>query len=134
VDGLHLIGKPTVGGVNFHRGGLEGGEPSRKDLAQRRLQRKRRAVVDHDLLEARHGSLPLGREGLAAQVLHKSHAHAAHEHGEARPREAIVERLVRHVDAVLVVERAEQVRERFDLRTRKRADNREKQPMGGDGA
>jgi hypothetical protein len=85
--------------------------------------------VDHDVLEARDGALPLGRQRLDAQLLHQSYAHAAHEHREAQPCEAIVEGLVRHMDAVLVIERAEQVGERFDLRARERGDNREKQPV-----
>ena len=34
LDGLHLVCKPTVGGVDFHRGGLDGGEPTRKHLTR----------------------------------------------------------------------------------------------------
>jgi hypothetical protein len=92
-----------------------------------RTWRKRGAVLDHDVREARDGALPRGRERLDAQLLHESHAHPAHELHEASPREAIAKGLVRHLDPVLVIEGTEQVGERFDLRARERGDHREEQ-------
>jgi hypothetical protein len=111
--------------MDFHGGGLDRGEPTRKHPAQRRLERKRRAVVDHDVLEPGDGSLPVWRERLDAQLLDQSPAHPAHEHREPQPREAIVERLVRDLHPVLVVEHPEQVGQRFHVRARERGDDRE---------
>jgi hypothetical protein len=67
--GRDLVGKPALGCAEFDGRRLEGMEPTRERLAERRRERKRRPVVHHDGLEARDGALPLGRERLEAQLL-----------------------------------------------------------------
>jgi hypothetical protein len=44
--------------------------------------------------EARHGRLPLGRQGLQPQLIHQAREHALLEGRKARPRQPVVERLV----------------------------------------
>ena len=77
---------------------------------------------------------PSGASVCEAQLLDEPSEHPAHERREPEPREPVVERLVRDLDAVLVVERAEQIRERLDLRAGQRRDNRQEQPVGRDRA
>lgn len=120
--------------MDFQGRGVEGGEPSREGLVQLRLERKRRAVLNHDVPEARHGPLPLRRQGLEPQPVDEPRQHPAHERGEADAGETVVERLVRNLNLVLMVERAEQVRQRFPLPAGQRRDNRQEQPMRRDGA
>jgi len=88
LGGLHRVGEFAGRGVDSHDGGLRGGEPTGKRLAQRRLERKRGAAVGHHVLGARDGSLPVEREGLGAQLLRESRARAMYGRGDARRKES----------------------------------------------
>jgi hypothetical protein len=70
--------------------------------------------VDHDVRESRDGLLAVRGERLDTQLVEESGQHPAHERREPHPGEPVVERLVGDLDPILVVERTEQVGERFD--------------------
>jgi hypothetical protein len=91
---LSQVGKPAVRGVDFDGRRLNGMEPTRERLAERRLERTRRPVVDHDVLAAPDGALPLRRERLEPHLLDEPEAHPAHERGKAEPRQTVGERLI----------------------------------------
>ena len=109
-------------------------EPSGEHVAQLLLERERRAILDHDVLEPRDGCFSLWRQRLNAQALGEPVEHLAHELRETWAREPVVERLVGDGDAVVVIEFAQQVGERFDLSACKTGDRREEQAVRRDGA
>jgi len=61
-----FVGEPAVGGVDFDRRGFDRREPPGKRARQGGLERKRRPVVDHDVVESRDGFLAFWRERLDA--------------------------------------------------------------------
>ena len=132
LHGADLVGTPAIGGVDLHGGGAERREPPRKRPSQGRFHRKRRPVVDHDVGEARHRRVARRGEGLQAQPLDQPGTHPAHEQREPDPGEPIVKGFVRHVDAVVIIEGAQQVRERRHVATGQRRHHREEQPMRRD--
>jgi hypothetical protein len=77
---------------------------------------------------------PSERERLNTQLVDESGQHPAHDPREPDPGEPVVERLVGDLDPVLVVERAEQVGERFDAPAAQRRYDRQEQPMRRHGA
>lgn len=89
--------------------------------------------MDHDVGESRDGLLAVRRQRLDAEPVDQSGQHSAHEGCEPDPGEPVVEGLVGDLDPVLVVERAEQVGERFDASAPQRRHHREEQAMRGDG-
>jgi hypothetical protein len=74
--------------------------------------------------------LALGREGLDAQSFDEPAKHLAHERGEAGPRQPVVKGLVRDGDAVLMIELAQQIRDRFDGAASEPGDRRQEQACG----
>jgi hypothetical protein len=98
------------------------------------LSANERPVVDHDVRESRDGFLAVRRKRLDAQLVDEPCQHPAHERREPNPGEPVVERLVGDRDPILVVERAEQVGERFDAAAAQRRHHREEQSMRGDRA
>jgi hypothetical protein len=117
LDATDLVGEPTVRGVQLDRGGIRGREPAREYVAQLLLERERGAILDHDVLEPRDRRMSLGGKRLDTQALGEASKHLPHELSEARPRQPVVEGLVRDSGVVLMIELAQQVRDRFGLCT-----------------
>jgi hypothetical protein len=133
LDGAHLVGEAAVRGVNLDCCRLDRREPSRERVAQLVLERERRTVLDHDVLEPRDGGFPLWCQRLNAQALQEPAKHLVHELRKAGVREPVVERLVGNRDVVLVIELAQQVGDRLDLSTGKTGYHREEQAVRRDG-
>jgi hypothetical protein len=87
--------------------------------------------VDHDVRESRDGLLAVRGERLDTQRVGESGQHRAHERREPDPGEPVVERLVGHLDPMLVVERTEQVGERTDASDAEGRHHRKEQAMAG---
>ena len=75
LDATDFVGEPTVGRVQLDRGGIGRREPARERIAQLLLERERRAVLDHDVLEPRDSRLALRGEGPEAQALDEPSEH-----------------------------------------------------------
>ena len=58
------------------------------------FERKRRAILDHNIFKAGDRDLALRRQSLHAQLLDEPRKHLAHEGGESDAGQAVVERLV----------------------------------------
>ncbi len=120
--------------MDLHGRRFNGRKPAWERRTQLLLQRKRRTVVNHNVLESSDGRLSFGPQRLEAQSLDKPRAHRAHERGKSRAGQAVIERFVGDLHAVLIIEGAEQISERLDVHAGERRDDREKQSMGRDRA
>jgi hypothetical protein len=102
----NFVEETAVGGMELDGCWLAGREAPGEHVAQLLLQRERRAVLDHDVLEASDRRMVFGCEGPARQLLDEPRKHLTHEAREARAGEPVVKRLVRHRSVVVVVELA----------------------------
>src|SRR5262249_33590218 len=78
LDATDFVGEPTGGRVQLDRGGIRRREPARARIAQLLLERERRAVLDHDVLEPRDGRLALRGECPEAQASDEPIEHPRH--------------------------------------------------------
>jgi hypothetical protein len=76
--------------------------------------------------------MSLGGKRLDTQALGEARKRVPHELSEARPRQPVVEGLVRDTGVVLMIELAQHVRDRFSLCTPDAGDRREKQAVGSE--
>jgi hypothetical protein len=68
LDAAHLIGEAAVRRMDLDRRGLDVRESARKHRAQRILWGERRAILDHDLVEAGLASEPAFGQLLVGSV------------------------------------------------------------------
>ena len=129
-----LVGKSTVRGMDLHRRGLDRREPPRERPRSVFLSANDEPSWITMSLKRETATWPSGVRVCDAQPLDEPRKHLAHEGREAEAREAVVKRLVRDRDVVLMIELAQQIGEGFDVRARESRDDREKQPMGRDRA
>ena len=100
--------------MEFHSGGLFGGEAPRIDGGQGPFDGKRGTILNDDVAEPDQRAARYGFQDAKRQRGQEALQHPTHKFGEAFVREAIVEGFVRNLRVVLIVELPEEVGQRFD--------------------
>src|SRR4029434_7202153 len=113
--------------MEFDRCGLDRFEAPGKHLAPGVVDRKRTAILDHDVAKLRKGSSFGEPEDFQGQFAKKSRGHSAHERSKMGLRQLIIERLVGNRGIKQRIEAAVEIRQGFDAMARTGRRQREAQ-------